>query len=423
MARLKLSYGVHNSEIPAFSEGDEAAKRYLARYTDRTHEEYARALAFFFNWLKRMKGITLTPTEFLNTQFKKGKSNRIEERRWAANLAIEFCRDNPDFQDLSGTHMRLHWTVIKGFFDASEVTLCNAKNPLGRKSGRRKYKPKPLSREDAKKILAVLNQRDRCIALIMVQSGLSIGDVLRKFNFMLDYIQARIRAGAERIKIEFDERKGNGFSYFTFISQDAIQELRKWLIQRERWIQKTGLAAEAEKAIFISLTGRTMTVPKFERNFQNQLYRSKLKTGAYGIVSHQLRKVFKTESSPPERGIDSRIVEFMLGHKGGLEAVGNTYDESPQIYERTIEKEYQKLEPYINLYSGVAAEAQGESEAIKNEVQQLRAEVKHMSRYTDALEKMMGGSKEFTPEEEHIVLQRVWNILNKKDPEKPGPEA
>ena len=62
----------------------------------------------------------------------------------------------------------------------------------------------------------------------MISSGMGIKETLAIFNFMLDYIQARIRAGAERIKIEFQERKGNGFSYFTYISRDAIQQLRLW---------------------------------------------------------------------------------------------------------------------------------------------------------------------------------------------------
>jgi len=61
----------------------------------------------------------------------------------------------------------------------------------------------------------------------MLQSGMSIGDVLRKFNFQLTDISDRIKAGAERVKVHFDERKGNAFNYFTFISQDAIHELKK----------------------------------------------------------------------------------------------------------------------------------------------------------------------------------------------------
>lgn len=37
----------------------------------------------------------------------------------------------------------------------------------------------------------------------------------------------------------------------------------------------------------------------------------------------------------------------------GLDATGGVYDRTPELYEKTFEREYEKLEPYINIYSGV----------------------------------------------------------------------
>jgi len=57
------------------------------------------------------------------------------------------------------------------------------------------------------------------------------------------------------------------------------------------------------------------------------------------------------------RGISKSYVAFMLGHKSGmavpnrLEAVGGTYDNAPRIYEDAVEKEYARLEKYLNIYS------------------------------------------------------------------------
>jgi hypothetical protein len=52
----------------------------------------------------------------------------------------------------------------------------------------------------------------------------------------------------------------------------------------------------------------------------------------------------------------------MLGHSEGkdsngvrvtheLDAVGGTYDNAPHVYPNVVEKEYQKLEPFLNIYS------------------------------------------------------------------------
>lgn len=386
--KLKLDYGVHLKDAIAFVNSDESARRFLAAYERRTYTEYARALALFFNWLKKEKGITITPTAMLNMHMEKYKSNRIEERTWAKNLAIEFCRDNPDFNGHSDTHMRLHWNVIKLFFDSNEAPLCYAKKPLGRKVARRKYHPKPISREHAKRILVALNLRERTIALVMIQSGMGIGEVLNKFNFMLDYVKEKIRSGSQRIRIDFPNgRKNNTNPYFTFIGKDAIQQLRLFLTEREKWIREENLtlSPEAQKAIFISRNGKLMNEAKFERNFSKQLYKSGAKTEAYEVVSHQLRKLFKTESSIG-RGIDSRVVEFMLGHINGIQSlagIGGTYDNSSEIYAQTIEEEYSKLEPYLNILSGKATEEQGENEAIqelKTQNQQLSIEIHEINK-------------------------------------------
>jgi integrase len=336
----------------------------------------------------------MTPTELLNQQLRKSKSNKIEERTWAKNLALEFCRDNPDFKNNSDSHARFHWNVIKMFFDSNEVPLSNAKNPLGRKVARRKNNQKALSREDCKRVLTNLNPREKAIALCMIQSGMGIGEILDKFNFMLPYVQERIQAGQERIRIDFPGRKNNPNPYFTYISKDAVQQLRLWLMEREKWVRERNLklSPQAKKAIFISKTGKPITILKFEKRFNEQLMRRKIKTEAYGIVSHMLRKVFKTESSPPERSIDYRAVEFMLGHINGLQSIGGTYDKSPQIYEKAIEKEYQKLEPYINILSQKTVEEQGESQA--EAIEELKAQNERLATRLDELSRPLGTLKD-----------------------------
>jgi hypothetical protein len=48
----------------------------------------------------------------------------------------------------------------------------------------------------------------------------------------------------------------------------------------------------------------------------------------------------------------------MMGHSTGngtnhkLDIVGGVYDNAPRTYPDVVEKEYAKLEPYLNIYSG-----------------------------------------------------------------------
>jgi hypothetical protein len=63
------------------------------------------------------------------------------------------------------------------------------------------------------------------------------------------------------------------------------------------------------------------------------------------------RKLFKSEASVPDRGIDPDCVEFWMGHSNEIKGKGGIYDKTPDLYADMIEKEYAKLEPYLNIYS------------------------------------------------------------------------
>jgi len=112
-------------------------------------------------------------------------------------------------------------------------------------------------------------------------------------------------------------------------------------------------------------------------------YRRKKKLPHF--VTHQFRKLFKTEASIPERGIDRNIVEFFMGHVSGLANVGGVYDRTPEIHEDVIEREYAKLEPYINIYSGTPyVQEQEQAKEIKR-LKDAIGEMKENARKTDEI--------------------------------------
>lgn len=357
VSRRRFPYGVTKGDLRCFVEGSDVVREFLNKYRGKrsTFRAYGRALCMFFSWLKIRKDVYYEPGEFLNEHLRRRRSLKVEDRRWALKLVLEFTRDNPDFAENGDSIKRLMFTAIRQFFSYYETDLTSSRAVYGRKV-KRKYKPKLFSIEEVKRILGVLNQRERTICLIQLQSGQGIGEVLNKFNFMLDYIEGCVKTGSERIRLDFDERKGNGFNYFAFISRDAIQELKKWLFIRQKILNK--LEAKSN-AIFITRSGQPYRTDNFQTRFAEQTEKAGLRKGPYSITSHGFRKLFKTESRPPERGIDQDCIEFMMGHLSGIESIGGIYDKTPELHASVIEREYAKLEPYINIYTGKAVQAEG----------------------------------------------------------------
>lgn len=353
----RLSYGAGSGAVKRFVDGTSAVREFLAKFDvdSGTYNRYSRDLCLFFNWLRQKKGLKITPEEMLNEHLRRRASLQVEDRRWALKLALEFSRDNPDFKGESDSHKYLMFTAIKQFFAYHEADLTTSRAVFGKRE-KRKFKTKQFSTADAKKILGCLKQRERTVCLIQLQSGQGIGEVLNRFNFMFDYVDGCIKAGAERIHIDFDERKGNDFNYFSFISRDGIQELKKWFAIRNKWLKH---AKTSSNAIFITRTGKPYTVQRFMGRYAEQTTKAGFRTGPFSVNSHKFRKLFKTESRPPERNVDQDCIEFMMGHLSGIESIGGIYDKTPELYAGVIEREYAKLEPYINIYSGRVAETEG----------------------------------------------------------------
>jgi len=362
------SYAVTKDEVQLFC-GDASVREWLGKFRESTRETNAYALCRYFKWLRVEQGLAFTPKELLNDQIRLRASNDIECRRKHLKWLLEHTRDNPDFQDHTDQRKYDIFIIVKNFYDYHEVPLTSAKNVFG---PRRKHENnrRPLTMAKAKKIISVLPQREKTILLIVLQSGMEIGAVLNKMNWMWDKVMNQILDGKARVKVDFLERKGNGFPYFTYFSYDAIQELKKWLLIRDRIVAEKG---ELEsKPIFITHAGTIYT----ENSYFYMIRYYREKRDLPNFVTHQFRKLFKTEAGIPERGIDPRIVKFWMGHITDIDDVGGIYDKQPQIYEEIIEREYAKLEPYINIYSVVQPQSNEEANELRREVAELRSIVK-----------------------------------------------
>lgn len=258
------------------------------------------------------------------------------------------------------------------FCKAHEVELSSARGAYGVKI-RRKYRPAPYTVSQAKKILAVLNQRDRAICMLGLQTGQSVTQVLEDINGQFDYVAREIRLRKQRIRFDFPERKRNDFPYYTFCSVDAISEIQKWLPIRAKW-----LGARTSPYLFIKRDGSKLTPESWKGPFRERLQRHGVYQGPYTAVFHMFRKIFESEASPPDRGISKDYVRFMMGHtvaevdNNRLDVPGGTYDQAPFTHSDATEREYQKLEPWLNIYS--------QSRDQNPETNQLREELNDLKR-------------------------------------------
>ena len=377
-----------------FVNENELVQSWLRKYRGHTIHTYARVLCRFFKWLRVKLDIQLSPRELLNEQIALRKSNRIEDRRKHLHRVFKFSRDNPDFKEMSDGRKYFLYIVLKNFYDFHEVPLTTAKGVFGRRNSKKRRKQITLA--DAKKIMGALPQKERTILLIMLQSGMEIGAVLNKFNWMWPQIKPQLYSGASRVKVEFDDRKGNSFPYFTYFSRDAIQELRKWLIQRRvivETLKEQGKpvpeSVQEGQPIFITKLG----TPYMTNNFFaviNYYQKIRLKGRMKKFVSHQLRKLFKTEASLPERGIDRDVVEFMMGHVSSLGNMGGVYDKTPEIHEEVIENEYRKLEKFINIYSMPPREILTQREMEQQDIEQFTEKLIKDPRFLEGILDFLG---------------------------------
>ncbi|MCX8153204.1 MAG: hypothetical protein N3E52_02070 [Candidatus Bathyarchaeota archaeon] len=116
----RFRYAVSLEEAARFAEENECVAEFLARYQrgGLTWIEKAVGLARFFRWLRVVKGLELSPKEFLDLHLRRRNADSVQERRWALRLSIECSRDNPDLADRALQYRYSAWLLpVKAFCD------------------------------------------------------------------------------------------------------------------------------------------------------------------------------------------------------------------------------------------------------------------------------------------------------------------
>ncbi len=80
--RVVYRCGVTKAEVAEFIARNEIVGRWLGKFKDSpiTFEKYSRGLTMFFKWLRECKGLTISPSAFLETVAVKRNDVRPSER-------------------------------------------------------------------------------------------------------------------------------------------------------------------------------------------------------------------------------------------------------------------------------------------------------------------------------------------------------
>lgn len=175
--------------------------------------------------------------------------------------------------------------------------------------------PKAIDPEDLQKFLSVIKDtRDRAMILILLRTGMRIGELLNT-KVMDVHIKER--------KIELYEGEKNRLGRVVYLSEDAVLALRKWLKERDAW----------EEYLFYSPSGGTDTMPYSTARliFHKHIAKAGLVNKGYSL--HALRHTFATELL--NAGMRLECLQVLLGHRSIEET--RRY---AQLTDKTREEEY-----------------------------------------------------------------------------------
>ena len=175
--------------------------------------------------------------------------------------------------------------------------------------------PKAIDPEDLQKFLSVIKDtRDRAMILILLRTGMRIGELLNT-KVMDVHIKER--------NIEIYEGEKNRLGRVVYLSEDAVSALRKWLKERDTW----------EEYLFYSPSGGTDTMPYSTARliFHKHIAKAGLVNKGYSL--HALRHTFATELL--NAGMRLECLQVLLGHRSIEET--RRY---AQLTDKTREEEY-----------------------------------------------------------------------------------
>jgi integrase len=339
---------------------------------------------------------------------RKGASITKEERETYERLADQYFSEERDYHEdllrlaaymngrppiaararISGALEFLRYNDIE-FTDKQRKQL-STKLPKGKTA---RTAEKDIETETLKKILTHMDLKGRAATLVLVSSGMRVGELfqIKLSDVDLDTIPPQIVIRGEGTK--------SGDTRTVFISNEAKEALKEWKKIRGQYINSSknrskGLVSkdivneENDKRLF------PFTVENFREVWENALRKAELytrdsSTGRSQIRVHGLRKFFRSQlalSCPVD------IVEALMGHEGYLTDAYRRYTR------KQMGEYYLKGEHYVTIMGT------GDIREIQDRLQDTQAAVKgYKDIITEQAEEIAELKRKYEVQEQRLI--------------------
>ena len=176
--------------------------------------------------------------------------------------------------------------------------------------------PRAMDPDDLQKLLSVIEgSRDRAMILVLLRTGMRIGELLNT-----KVIDVHIK---ER-RIEIYEAEKNRLGRVVYLSDDAVIAVKTWLRERNRW---------EDYLLYSQGSTDTMSYSTARSRFEKYILKAGLTHKGYTL--HTLRHTFATELL--NAGMRLECLQVLLGHRNIEET--RRY---ARLTDKTREEEYFK---------------------------------------------------------------------------------
>ena len=306
-------------------EEHKSVKRWTFPLSRKTRKDYIYSLIRFYEWCG------MDPDQLVSERRKNLESEDFAVKRRIEGLVKDYFRNYSKTR--SHTTARHDVLCVKSFFKANALPL-KIRNP----KYRRVKMPFILKVKDIKKILDVSNDLEKLIILIMFQSGIRAGTLVK---LRYRHVKEDLEAGNIPICIYLEAYEVKRTQpYCTFLGKEACEALRKHIKLREIGINKVKPEIITNESPLIKRMSKPE--PISEITVCNIARRATQRAGLEGISPHALRKAFFYALI--KAWVPIKHIECLMGHTPRW----NRW-ELPTPTKEQLRKTYREAERYLSI--------------------------------------------------------------------------
>lgn len=274
----------------------------------------------------------------------------------------------------------------------------------------RSLESSPLKLEEVKKLILNASQPYKAAFTVIFQSAMGLAE-FTQFNIegWMRVIKRISDAGPILINLYREKTsRARVEDYYTFVGDDGKSQIQDWLDMRpDSDVDALFVVYNKNRREWVPLRGRLVgdMVTKVARRI-GLIQTNEFKR--YHVHAHEFRDLFKSLCTL--NGVNPIASEFFLGHR--IDKLG--YDKSPEYNVEWFRREYRKVEPQLNIISGIENREDIKKEFALEAIQRF-AETFGIDPLKVRIEKQKELGRELNNEEEIQMLQNEIKKIRNKD--------